>query len=86
LLHRVSSTIGLPSPVEEARPEAWLETEWGKPAPALCEQVLHQNGYAMVMLWAEPSDDDEDDSGARKRPSNGCKIKGRAGGNDRRAS
>lgn len=67
LLHRVPGTIGLPSMLDEARPEAWLESEWGKPLPALYEQVLHQqNGYAMVLLWAEDADDEESDGWGEK--------------------
>lgn len=67
LLHRAPVTIGLPSQVDETRPEAWLESEWGKKPPPLYEQVLHQrNGYAMVMLWAEVTDEDESDNWGEK--------------------
>lgn len=67
LIHRVPLTIGLPSQIDEARPEAWLASEWGNKPPALYEQVLHQqNGYAMVMLWAEAAEDEESDSWGEK--------------------
>lgn len=67
LYHRAPGTIGLPSMLDEARPEAWLESEWGKPLPSLYEQVLlQQNGFAMVMLWAEAAEDDEGDGWGEK--------------------
>lgn len=39
----------------------WLESDWGKPLPDLFEQVLYQQmGYALVLLWPELKEDDED--------------------------
>lgn len=67
LLFSAPGTVGLPSMLDEARAEAWLESEWGKPLPALYEQVLlQQNGFAMVMLWAETAEHDEGDGWGEK--------------------
>lgn len=51
------------SEVKEVAGGQWLESDWGKPLPQLCEQVLLQgHGYALILLWAElPEEDDDDD-------------------------
>jgi Zn-dependent peptidase ImmA (M78 family) len=39
----------------------WLSSDWGKRLPNLYEQVLHQQGgYAMILLWPEFEEEDED--------------------------
>lgn len=54
LFHRAKKVLVTPSDVAEARAEHWLESEWGKLMPELCEQVLFQKGgHAQIMLWAE---------------------------------
>jgi hypothetical protein len=41
----------------------WLDSQWGKKLPLLYEQVLHQQmDYALILLWPElPDEDDEHD-------------------------
>lgn len=47
--------------ISEVQAGQWLETDWGKPMPELYEQVLLQRmGYALIMLWPEFKEDDED--------------------------
>jgi Zn-dependent peptidase ImmA (M78 family) len=39
----------------------WLTSDWGKKLPSLYEQVLiQQGGYAMILLWPEFEEEDED--------------------------
>jgi Zn-dependent peptidase ImmA (M78 family) len=68
MLFRAAKQLSHPSIVGEARPEAWLESDWGKPLPNLFEQVFfQQNGFALIMLWAElPDENDEDDTWGEK--------------------
>lgn len=45
----------------EVAPGQWLESEWGNPLPNLYEQVLlQQMGYALILLWPEFEEQDED--------------------------
>jgi hypothetical protein len=70
LFHRAGHQLNVPSQVVEASAEAWLESEWGKPLPALFEQVYpQQDGYALIMLWAEAAAQDEDDDPDAERTS-----------------
>jgi Zn-dependent peptidase ImmA (M78 family) len=60
LFHAVRQ-LDHPSSIVEARAELWLESDWGKTLPALYEQVFfQQNGFALIMLWAELPDDEDD--------------------------
>lgn len=53
---------GVASDVSTWVPDIWIEVERGKPAPQLYEQVLGQrDDFAIVMLWLEPAEEDEDD-------------------------
>jgi hypothetical protein len=39
----------------------WLESEWGKRLPDLFEQVLRQQmGFALILLWPEFQEEEED--------------------------
>jgi hypothetical protein len=61
LFHRAGHKLNVPSAIAEARPEVWLQSEWGKPMPELCEQVYpQQEGFALIMLSAEVEEEDED--------------------------
>lgn len=61
LFHRAGHRMNVPSAIAEARPEAWLQSEWGHPMPELCEQVYPQReGFALIMLSAEVEEEDED--------------------------
>ena len=43
-------------------PDVWLDVERGYRAPTLYEQVYpQQNGFALIMLWLELNEDDEDE-------------------------
>ena len=62
LLFRAAKQLNHPSIISEARAEIWLESDWGKPLPGLYEQVFfQQNGFALIMLWAELVDEEESD-------------------------
>lgn len=46
--------------IVEGQAGHWLESEWGKRLPVLYEQVLYQQmEYALVMLWPEFTEEDE---------------------------
>jgi hypothetical protein len=67
LLFRAAGQLNHPSAIAEARAEAWLESDWGKPLPGLYEQVFfQQNGFALIMLWAELVNEEEDDGWGEK--------------------
>ncbi len=49
------------SDIVETQASHWLQSDWGKPLPDLFEQVLHQQmGYALILLWPEFAEEDED--------------------------
>jgi Zn-dependent peptidase ImmA (M78 family) len=60
-----SHKIRHPSDVVDTLAEVWLDVEYGKSAPALFEQVyLQASGFALILLWAEPAKEDEEDRDA----------------------
>ncbi|MDR3488656.1 MAG: ImmA/IrrE family metallo-endopeptidase [Bradyrhizobium sp.] len=60
-LFRGPKELGQASDLVEARAELWLQSEWGKPMAELSEQVmLQQNGYALILLWAEVQGEEEE--------------------------
>jgi Zn-dependent peptidase ImmA (M78 family) len=62
ILFRAKHQTDHPTDLVEARSEFWLETEWGKRLPPLYEQVFFQSGgFALLMLWAEISEEEEAD-------------------------
>ena len=71
IFHRLPTTPGQISDMVEARAQYWLESDWGTPLPQLYEQVAFQReGFAMVLLWAEHSeeeDDGDDDRTSKER-------------------
>ncbi|MBX3513346.1 MAG: ImmA/IrrE family metallo-endopeptidase [Xanthobacteraceae bacterium] len=58
-----AKNLTTPTELREVVAGQWLESEWGKKLPDLYEQVLFQQaGFALVMLWPEQvEEDDEDD-------------------------
>jgi Zn-dependent peptidase ImmA (M78 family) len=59
-----------PSELSEVAAGQWLESEWGKPLPDLFEQVLHQQlGYALILLWPELKDGEDEDDPDENRTS-----------------
>jgi hypothetical protein len=61
LLKRRGARKGIASDVSECVPDLWINVERGRCAPRLYEQVLGQSDdLAIVMLWLEPADEDED--------------------------
>jgi len=61
LFHRAGHQVNVASSIAEARAEAWLESDWGKRLPDLSEQVYpQQGGFALIMLWADLVDEDEE--------------------------
>jgi uncharacterized protein DUF955 len=58
------------SDIGENNAGLWLESEWGKRLPTLYEQVfLQQEGFALLMLWVEGSEEDEDEYDDERRTS-----------------
>jgi hypothetical protein len=62
LLRRRGARQGVASEIAECVPDLWIEVRRGQPAPQLFEQVLGQrDDFAIIMLWLEPPENDEDD-------------------------
>lgn len=62
LLFKERQDLGRPSDIVETQSGPWIESEWGKALPPLYEQVFfQQGGFALIMLWAELTDGDEDE-------------------------
>lgn len=61
VFHRSSLKPRVASEVVQTLPDHWIAVERGKRAPTLYEQVyLQQNGFALIMLWLEQPDEDEE--------------------------
>lgn len=61
LFHRRGHRQGTPSGIDARLPDNWIEVERGRAAPMLCEQVcLQARDFAIIMLWHEPAEDEED--------------------------
>jgi hypothetical protein len=59
--------IRKPSDVIDTLAGIWLDVEYGKPAPALFEQIyLQASGFALVLLWVEHPEEDEHDPDAER--------------------
>lgn len=55
-----------PSEIDSRVPDLWIDVERGRAAPRLCEQVcLQANGFAMIMLWYEPAEEENEESDER---------------------
>ncbi|MFZ5834987.1 MAG: ImmA/IrrE family metallo-endopeptidase [Pseudomonadota bacterium] len=62
LLFRAVKQLNHPSEIGEAKAELWLESDRWRTLPPLYEQVFHQqDGYALIMLWAEAQQGDDED-------------------------
>lgn len=62
LFHHQPASKTNPSSIQENGAELWIESEWGKKLPTLYEQIfIQQEGFALLMLWAEIPEDDEED-------------------------
>lgn len=62
LLTRKIHEESVTSEIEETDAAQWLDVSRGHRAPTLFEQVhRQQQGYALILLSIEPSEDDEDD-------------------------
>jgi Zn-dependent peptidase ImmA (M78 family) len=58
---RSAATGRNPTELGEVAAGQWLESEWGKRLPELYEQILRQQmGYALVMLWPELAEEDDE--------------------------
>jgi Zn-dependent peptidase ImmA (M78 family) len=56
------------SEIVQVLPDNWINVEFGHQAPELYEQVyLQQNGYALLMLWVEFTDQDDKDEADEDR-------------------
>lgn len=67
---RVPKSKTTPSELKEVAAGQWLESEWGKQLPDLFEQVLHQQfGYALILLWPELKEDQEENDPDENRTS-----------------
>jgi hypothetical protein len=52
------------SEITPTLPDNWISVEFGRRAPELYEQVYpQQNGYALLMLWCQPPEGDDDEDG-----------------------
>lgn len=63
--HRAPAQSRDPTDLHEVAPEIWLESSWGMRLPKLFEQVLlQQDGHALIMLWPELVEEEDDDRDA----------------------
>lgn len=63
LFYRKGLQIGVPSEIDSRLPDIWIEVPRGQTAPTLSEQVcLQKNGFALIMLWHESAEEDEEES------------------------
>jgi Zn-dependent peptidase ImmA (M78 family) len=59
-----------PTELRQVAAGQWLESDWGKRLPDLYEQILFQQaGYALIMLWPELSDEDDEFDSDENRTS-----------------
>lgn len=62
LFYRRDLRVGTPSEVDQRLPDLWIDVSRGQRAPTLSEQVcLQKNGYALIMLWHEEADVDQEE-------------------------
>jgi len=63
MVFRATKQLHSPSAIVEADAGSWLASEWGRPLPTLYEQVFfQQGGYALLMLWTELNEEEDDSS------------------------
>ncbi|NTF59635.1 ImmA/IrrE family metallo-endopeptidase [Agrobacterium rhizogenes] len=63
LFYQRNMRIGVPSEIDGRLPDLWIDVPRGQRAPALSEQVcLQNNGFALIMLWHESAEDEEEES------------------------
>ena len=61
LFHHAAHSGQKITDVRQNGAELWLESDWGKRLPALYEQVFYQQeGFALIMLWVEADDEEEE--------------------------
>jgi IrrE N-terminal-like domain len=66
LYFRKAHEKGIASDIDTTMAGVWVDVPFGKRAPELYEQVLPQrDGYALIMLWLEAANDDEEDNDER---------------------
>lgn len=54
--------VGYPSDLRTVVPDLWIDVQRGAAAPSITEQVyLQASGFAMIMLWYEPAEGDEEE-------------------------
>jgi Zn-dependent peptidase ImmA (M78 family) len=62
LFYRNGHKPGQPSEIDTRLPDHWIDVERGRPAPTVSEQVcLQSKGFALIMLWHEPAENDQTD-------------------------
>jgi hypothetical protein len=60
--HRPSLQLRVASDVVQTLADNWIGVEYGKRAPTLYEQAyLQKNGFALIMLWLEEHDEEDDE-------------------------
>lgn len=71
IFHRPGLRQLAPSEISSRVPDLWIDVERGRAAPSLSEQVcLQARGFAIIMLWyeaVEEEDDRDDERTARQR-------------------
>lgn len=63
LFYRKGLQTGIPSQFDSRLPDIWIDVSRDRPTSTISEQIcLQQNGFALIMLWYENTDDDEDEN------------------------
>ena len=62
IFYRPTLVPRMASDIVPTVPDNWISVERGKRAPDLFEQAyLQKNGFALIMLWLEKNDDEDDE-------------------------
>jgi Zn-dependent peptidase ImmA (M78 family) len=70
VFYRENLTERVASDIASALPNNWIDVKFGQRAPELYEQVYpQQDGYALLMLWVELSEEDQEFDADESRTS-----------------
>jgi len=70
VFYRKNLTERVASGIASVLPDNWIDVKFGERAPELYEQVYpQQDGYALLMLWVELSEEDEEFDADENRTS-----------------
>ena len=70
MFYKKNLTRRVASDIASVLPDNWIDVKFGQRAPELYEQFYpQQDGYALLMLWVELSEEDEEFDADENRTS-----------------